>query len=142
MRASTLKHVTRLRAPQRQLRVQFLPTEDTPPTMPRRLGAFLGNGLFQSSAWIECVFDHPREGMQAFKAVRPFWIAEFGCAERGAKHLNGPIVNFGRHWEWPAVLAAMRERTPRGIAETAWGAVDDLTDERQRLERTRSHPRQ
>ena len=27
------------------------------------LGAFLGNGLFQIGAWIECVFDHPREGM-------------------------------------------------------------------------------
>jgi hypothetical protein len=88
--------------------------------MPRRIGA-----------WIECVFDHPREGMQAFEAVHTFGIAEFGCAERCAKHRNGPIVNSCRHREGPAILAAMRERKPRGIAETAGGAVDDLTDKRQ-----------
>jgi hypothetical protein len=79
--------------------------------------------------------------MQAFEAVRTFCIAEFCFAERCAKHLNCPIVNFCRHREWPAVLASMRERKTRGIAETDGGAVDDLTDERQRLERARSHPR-
>src|SRR5262249_26528169 len=138
----TAKRLKRLCAPQRQLRRMLLPPEDTPPTMTRRLGAFLGNGFVQIGVWIECIFDHPREGMQAFEAVHTFGIAEFGCAERGAQHRNGPIVNFGRHREGPAVLAAMRERKPRGIAETAWGAMDDLTDERQRLERARAHPRQ
>src|SRR2546422_2846083 len=141
MSARTLKHLQRLCAPKRQLRRGLLPTEDTPPTMPRRIGAFLCNGFVQIGAWIEGVFDHLREGMQAFEAVRTFGIAEFGLAERGAKHRNGPIVNCGRHREGPAVLAAMRERKTCGIAETAWGAVDDLTDERQRLERARSHPR-
>ena len=128
-RRRTQKHVQRLWAPQRQLRRRLLPTEDTPPTMPRSLGAFLGNGLFQIGAGIEGVFDHPREGMQAFEAVCTFGIAEFGGAERGAQHRNRPIVNFCRHREGPAVLAAMRERKPCGIAETAGGAVDDLTDE-------------
>ena len=141
MRARPLKHVKRLWAPQRQLPRRLLPPEDTPPTMIRRLGAFLGNGLFQIGAGIELFFDHLREGMQAFEAVRTVWIAEFGLAQRGAQHLNGPIVNSCRHREGPAVLAAMRERKPRGIAEPAGGAVDDLTDERQRLERARSHPR-
>jgi hypothetical protein len=141
MSARTLKHLQRLCAPKRQLRRRLLPTEDTPPTMTRRIGAFLFNGFVQIGAGIEGVFDHPRECMQAFEAVRTFGIAEFGLAERSAQHLNSPIVNFGRYREWPAVLAAMRERKPRGIAETAGGAVDDLTDERQRLERARSHPR-
>ena len=142
LRRSTLQHVQRLCAPQRQLRRRFLPPEDAPPAMTRRVGAFLCNGLFQIGAGSECVFDHPREGMQAFEAVRTFGIAEFGCAERCAKHRNGPIVNSCRHREGPAILAAMRERKPRGIAEATWGAVDDLTDERQRLERARAHPRQ
>ena len=70
MSARTLKHLQRLCAPKRQLRRRLLPPEDTPPTMIRRLGAFLGNGLFQIGAGIELFFDHPREGMQAFEAVR------------------------------------------------------------------------
>jgi hypothetical protein len=123
---ATLKHLQRLCAPQLQLRRRLLPPEDTPATIIRRLGAFLGNGLFQIGAGIEGVFDHLREGMQAFEAVRTVWIAEFGLAERGAQHRNGPIVNSCRHREGPAVLAAMRERKPRGIAEPAGGAVDDL----------------
>src|SRR5215510_5702040 len=104
MHARTLKPLQRLCAPQLQLRRRLLPTEDTPPTMTRRISAFLGNGFVQIGAWIEGVFDHPREGMQTFEAVRTFGIAEFGCAERGAQHRNGSIVNFGRHREWPAVL--------------------------------------
>ena len=142
MSARPLKPLKRLCAPQLQLRRMLLPPEDTPPAMIRRLGAFLGNGLFQIGAGIELFFDHPREGMQALEAVCTLGIAEFGGAERGVQHRNGTIVNCGRHREGPAVLAAMRERKPRGIAETAGGAVDDLTDERQRLERARSHPRQ
>ena len=141
MSARTLKHLQRLCAPKRQLRRGLLPTEDTPPTMPRRIGAFLCNGFVQIGAGIEGVFDHLREGMQAFEAVRTFGIAEFGLAQRSAQHLNGPIVNFGWDRKGPAVLAAMREGKPRGIAETTGGAVDDLTDERQRLERARAHPR-
>src|SRR2546427_7457483 len=135
MSARPLKHLQRICAQKRQLLRRFPPTEDTPPTMPRRIGAFLGNGFVQIGAWIEGVFDHLREGMQAFEAVRTFGIAEFGLAERGAKHRNGPIVNCGRHREGPAVLAAMRERKTRGIAETAWGAGWGLTDERQRVAR-------
>jgi hypothetical protein len=50
--------------------------------MIRRLGAFLGNGLFQIGAGIEGGFDHAREGMQAFEAVRTFGIAKFGLAQR------------------------------------------------------------
>ena len=69
MRARTLKHSKRLWAPQRQLRRRLLPPEDTPPTMIRRLGTFLGNGLFQIGAGIELFFDHPREGMQAFEGL-------------------------------------------------------------------------
>src|SRR5207249_9830403 len=53
MSASIQKHLQRLCAPQRQLRRRLLPTEDTPPAMIRRLGAFLGNGLFQIGAGIE-----------------------------------------------------------------------------------------
>ena len=109
MSARTLKHLQRLCAPKRQLRRGLLPTEDTPPTMPRRIGAFLCNGFVQIGAWIKGVFDHLREGMQAFEAVRTFGIAEFGFVKRGAKHFNGPIVNGGRHREGPAVLPSMRE---------------------------------
>src|SRR5439155_12873536 len=69
LRRSTLQHVQRLCAPQRQLRRRFLPPEDAPPTMTRRVGAFLCNSLFQIGAGSECVFDHPREGMQAFESV-------------------------------------------------------------------------
>jgi hypothetical protein len=50
--------------------------------MIRRLGAFLGNGFVQIGAGSEGVFDHPREGMQAFETVHTFGLAEFGCAER------------------------------------------------------------
>ena len=128
MHASTLKPVQRLWAPQLQLRRRLLPPEDTPPPMTRRLGNFLGNGVFQIGAGIEGVFDHPREGMQAFEAVHTFGIAEFGFTERGAQHRDSPIVHFGGHREGPAVLAAMRERKPRGIAEPTGGAVDDLTE--------------
>ena len=69
LRRRTLKHVKRLCAPQLQLRRRLLPTEDTPPTMPRRIGTFLCNGLFQIGAGLECVFDHPRKCMQAFEAT-------------------------------------------------------------------------
>ena len=96
LRRRTLKHLKRLCAPQRQLRRMLLPTEDTPPTMTRRLGAFLCNGFVQIGAWIECFLDHPRECMQAFEAVQPFGIAEFGCAQRSDKHLNGR-----RPWQNP-----------------------------------------
>src|SRR5262249_7994547 len=138
--ARTLKHVQCLWAPQRQLRRRLLPPEDAPPTMIRRLGAFLRHGCVQIGAGIACVFDHLCKVMQAFEAVRTFGLAEFGGAKRGAQHCNGPIINCGRHREGPAVLAAMREGKTRGSAEMTGGAVDGLTDQSKRLERARSHP--
>ena len=66
--------------------------------MIRRLGAFLGNGLFQIGAGIELFFDHPREGMQAFEAVRPFGIAEFGC---GGARRPAPQWSDRKFWSAP-----------------------------------------
>ena len=51
--------------------------------------------------------------------------------ERPSQDRDGLVVHAQRHWEWMAVLPAMREREARGVVESCWRSVHDFGDEGQ-----------
>ena len=67
-------------------------------------------------------------------------LAELRLLDGGFEDANGLVINLQGHGVGVAVLPAMCERESRRIGETAWGAVNDLSDHGKRLNCAGTHP--
>ena len=68
-------------------------------------------------------------------------LAKLRFLDGGFEDANGLVIDLQRHRVGMTVLPTMCEREPRRIGETAWGAVNDLSDHGKRLNCAGAHPR-
>jgi hypothetical protein len=71
-------------------------------------------------------------------AAKLFALAEFGLVDRLLHHRDGAIIDLDRHRIRMPILAAMREREARRIAEAAGRAMDHLGHHRERAHGARA----
>src|SRR5438270_13457859 len=96
------------------------------------------HGLLEVGARRELLLYVAHKTIEAAKAFELFAVAQARGIQRPAQHAERFVISLERHREWMPVFAAMRKCEPSGISEAAGRAVNDLSNQRQRLQRARA----
>ncbi len=83
-------------------------------------------------------FDGTSEAVESFECIDLLRISEPGSVERSSQSRDGYVVGLEGNRKRMPILAAVREGEPRWIREARGRSMDQLRDQSERLQGTRS----
>src|ERR1700739_2447647 len=101
-------------------------------------GTFVCDCLVEMSLWFTSIFDTSNEAIQTPKAVYFVGVSKLcgiKCASQNPQRL---IIGGKGHGKRMSIFAAMRKREAGGVRKAAGDSVNDLSNQSQCLERSRT----